>query len=1026
MSSDSSITDQAADFEQTTKLLDPYDGDVTGVPAVADPSTSLGVGTTAPRKLRIFLSYGHDAFEELAIRLAADLHGRGHDVWFDKRELVAGTQWEYEIEKGINWASEGGDLGWVLLLMTPYSVRRPGGYCLNELERAQEKRIQIAPIMVVTCEQPLSIDRLQYFDMRDCVPLAQQIASYERKFEMLCLVLEGKQALAIEGEMQRLYRALRPTSYELDTLFYLPHFTGRQWVIRAFDEWLADSRQPPVFWITGAFGTGKSALAAWLCEHRKEVRAFHVCGYFDRPKGDYREVVRSIAWQLSNQLPNYAQLLNEIGEIEMLCKDPDVDLFDRLIVQPAHGLPAPESPVVVLIDALDEATAQSVNTLAGQLGREVTRLPSWFRFALTSAPDEAVTVPLQAWKPIELESKSDENIADVIEYVNKYIAPISPTGALESKVLERILDASEYNWLYLDWLRRSLEQGLVTLENIKDLPHGIGGAYHHEFSRRFPDLSRYRQINRPFLSVLAAAREPLQIGEYADVLRCSEADIKDIVRDLGGLLSVYENHVRPFHYALIRWLTDDAKSGEYSVSQSDGHRTLADNGWVQFTRGPESMRPYAKAHLPGHLLESGELDKLYRCVTNTLFIAERFAADTVYELARYWSLVAPFRLRELCDGSFAALTRRGIDVAVCHTAALGTGQLFQQVGMYDAAILYFRKALPLSCDRPDPVTAGQANLNIGWCLRHMDEFKRAITYTTVAIKHFQEGGSREGKARALSVRGICHWHLRDDLAALDDLQAAASLYRACRDDRSCAEALNHLGIVHRSLGMYKEALGYLKECQTLSTRFKDRKALGKCLNSLGTAYWWMGKLETAIKFYREADRCNEEVNQPYILGLTANNIGYVYLEKGQYQQAYEAFARARAIRRQLGILSYEMLDVSGMALASYYLERWDEARDLSQKAVSALRKFRAAEDLERAYYNHYVIMLGGGTRCDRARGAKALRSALALVKSRMRKISDEKILTRFQASVPLVKAICDAARTVRRKHSPRNGRRLKA
>jgi hypothetical protein len=70
------------------------------------------------------MSYGHDVYEELAIRLDADLRARGHHVWFDKRELLTGTEWSQEIEKGINWVSEGGELGWVLLLMTPHSVRR--------------------------------------------------------------------------------------------------------------------------------------------------------------------------------------------------------------------------------------------------------------------------------------------------------------------------------------------------------------------------------------------------------------------------------------------------------------------------------------------------------------------------------------------------------------------------------------------------------------------------------------------------------------------------------------------------------------------------------------------------------------------------------------------------------------------------------------------------------------------------------------------------------------------------------------
>ena len=51
--------------------------------------------------LRIFLSYGHDANEELVRRIKADLEKRGHDVWFDKSEIKAGDDWRRSITDGI-------------------------------------------------------------------------------------------------------------------------------------------------------------------------------------------------------------------------------------------------------------------------------------------------------------------------------------------------------------------------------------------------------------------------------------------------------------------------------------------------------------------------------------------------------------------------------------------------------------------------------------------------------------------------------------------------------------------------------------------------------------------------------------------------------------------------------------------------------------------------------------------------------------------------------------------------------------
>ena len=48
--------------------------------------------------LRIFLSYGHDEYIDIAKRIRDDLRKRGHEVWFDEEKLLAGRKWEEEIE----------------------------------------------------------------------------------------------------------------------------------------------------------------------------------------------------------------------------------------------------------------------------------------------------------------------------------------------------------------------------------------------------------------------------------------------------------------------------------------------------------------------------------------------------------------------------------------------------------------------------------------------------------------------------------------------------------------------------------------------------------------------------------------------------------------------------------------------------------------------------------------------------------------------------------------------------------------
>jgi hypothetical protein len=154
--------------------------------------------------MRIFISYDHDEHAQLAQRLKADLEARGHEVWFDLDRLRPGGDWEAYIHEGLEWVAEVPGAGRVVLLMTPHSIRRPDGYCLNEIARAVERGLPVVPVMVVWAEPPLSICRVQWLDMQECVPIQDRQERYETKFERFAEAVEqDQQALAISEELRR-------------------------------------------------------------------------------------------------------------------------------------------------------------------------------------------------------------------------------------------------------------------------------------------------------------------------------------------------------------------------------------------------------------------------------------------------------------------------------------------------------------------------------------------------------------------------------------------------------------------------------------------------------------------------------------------------------------------------------------------------------------------------------------------------------------------------------------------------------
>ena len=139
--------------------------------------------------MRVFLSYGHDEHAAAAVRLKNDLEARGHEVWFDLERLRPGADWEAYIQEGLTWAAENPKEGRLVLLMTPHSVRRPDGFCLNELAEATRLGLEIVPVMLVSCVPPLSICRLQSRRMKPVI--SRSFRGCLRRWRKTALILRG-------------------------------------------------------------------------------------------------------------------------------------------------------------------------------------------------------------------------------------------------------------------------------------------------------------------------------------------------------------------------------------------------------------------------------------------------------------------------------------------------------------------------------------------------------------------------------------------------------------------------------------------------------------------------------------------------------------------------------------------------------------------------------------------------------------------------------------------------------------------
>jgi MoxR-like ATPase len=130
--------------------------------------------------------------------------------------------------------------------------------------------------------------------------------------------------------------------------------------------WAIDSHSPPILWLTGPAGSGKTAIAQSFAEHCDRAGIL-VAGVFlsgTNPDGDTVDsVIPSLVYQLALAKPSL-----QPGILDVVDRNPAVFLlsYEVQLQRLLRGIWPPDernhSKMVVIIDGLDEArdiTAQS-------------------------------------------------------------------------------------------------------------------------------------------------------------------------------------------------------------------------------------------------------------------------------------------------------------------------------------------------------------------------------------------------------------------------------------------------------------------------------------------------------------------------------------------------------------------------------------------------------------------------------------------------------------------------------------------
>jgi len=512
--------------------------------------------------MRIFLSYGHDSYEKIAVKVMNELTAAGHEVWFDKKNLRGSMKWEDEIEKAIQ------NCDWFVVLMTEHSMRRPNGVCLDEISSARYRNLRILPVMVQNVKPPFCIARVQWLDMMD-----GSDSSVMSGIEKIKSIISDPAKLDTEGSQAYLFGIMKPLDNEVYYEGFRKDFRGREWLDSMVEEWMADPKSPKVLSVVGGAGSGKTAFVSSMCCGKESVAGIHMCRYDRADHSDTKKALASLAYSLSNQIPEYREALLSMPDLADLMSKSPADVFDLLFVDAAHKVRSQSSPVVLIIDALDEMDRSHRSTLIRILNSE-SSTPDWLKIMVTTRPDPEVMAGLNKVRSIRIEDHLD-NERDIREYVEFRLSS-SDLGDADY-IVRKIMANCGGNFMYAKGVVNDLVSGDMPPDHLDRLSTDIYSYYLYNFQRMFADPSEFKDSAGPFLQFAMALFDPVPADEIIEMMAdqgYDDFEIGEALRRLGAFFPIVNGYMVPVHKSVYDWLVDRGNAS-FRINLTEGHKKVA-------------------------------------------------------------------------------------------------------------------------------------------------------------------------------------------------------------------------------------------------------------------------------------------------------------------------------------------------------------------------------------------------------------------------------------------------------------------
>jgi AAA ATPase domain len=332
-------------------------------------------------------------------------------------------------------------------------------------------------------------------------------------------------------------------------------FVGRAFVFDRIDELLGRTEFGSGYvTVRGEPGIGKTSIAAALVARRGYVHHFNIAQENIRTA---RQFLENVCAQLIVRFRlDHKALPPNTGE--------DSGFLSQLLAEAAARA---EGPVVVVVDALDEAEDTGLPAAANRLLLPRVLPPGVF-FVLTTREEDDYRLDVDHEATIWVREEDPGNREDVERYIAAFIdrrgddmAPrLTAWGVGRAEFAAALAGLSEGNFMYLVHVLPEIAAGRLapeTVGGISALPRGLTNYYQRHW-RDMKDVNpdRFATFQRPVLCFLAISREPVTLAQLAQWTLLEPGDVAQVIRAWREFLNEDAGTYRIYHRSFAEFLND--------------------------------------------------------------------------------------------------------------------------------------------------------------------------------------------------------------------------------------------------------------------------------------------------------------------------------------------------------------------------------------------------------------------------------------------------------------------------------------